>query len=117
MSRYMGGVDTGIAKAPRRSHRRPDGLSYVYFIRAMTLGHIKIGWALCPFSRLATLQIACPDELELLGVIVTDDAATTEGHYHQRFIAHRIRGEWFRGAPELLACIRADAKPWALIDG
>ncbi len=71
----------------------------VYFIRAGNEGAIKIGRATDPRKRLAALQTASPAPLLLLAVIENGD----ERAFHTQFAAHRLNGEWFHPAPELLA--------------
>lgn len=78
------------AQAPQR----------VYFIGAET-GPIKIGIASNPVSRLRTLQTGHHERLELLATC--DGGMTKERAYHDRFAAHRLSGEWFARAPEILA--------------
>jgi hypothetical protein len=77
-------------------------LGYLYGI---SNGHaIKIGWSWAHpgarGGRLAQLQTGCPDELRLLGAIL--GAKSEERALHARFYEHRIRGEWFRHAPEIV---------------
>ena len=72
----------------------------VYFIRAES-GPIKIGIALDPAERLAGLQISHFEKLSLL--TTAPGGIRLETKLHHRFAHLRIRGEWFRPAPELLA--------------
>jgi len=72
----------------------------IYFIGADD-GPIKIGISASPKSRLTALQTASPFRLRLLAIRVGD--VLTERDYHRRFAAHRLHGEWFERAPELLA--------------
>jgi hypothetical protein len=64
---------------------------------------VKVGFAKAGTlgKRLATLQIACWEELVLLGTAqgVSEDAV------HLQFRHLRVRGEWFRAEPELLTYI------------
>jgi hypothetical protein len=73
----------------------------VYFIRSGTDGPIKIGKASDVMRRLSGLQSAHAEELRLLATT----RAVTEDELHQRFAHLRMRGEWFRAEPELLAFI------------
>lgn len=66
---------------------------YVYAI-SNGRGHIKIGWAKKPERRLAELNVADADKLELLGY-----ASGTKEHeaaIHKLLEAWRERGEWYR---------------------
>ena len=78
----------------------------IYFVQAGD-GHIKIGFAKDVPSRLAELQTAHVVPLTLLAHVVGD--RLQEAALHRRFAAGRVRGEWFRSSPELLAFIAAPA--------
>lgn len=78
---------------------------WVYFIQCGPYDDdpIKIGVADDVPARLAQLQTASPWPLRLLGFIRGD--FDEEGALHDRFRHLHVRGEWFEGAPELLAFI------------
>jgi hypothetical protein len=98
------------------------GLAKTYFIRCKATGQIKIGWAVNPRQRLATLQTGSPGELELVAVL--DGGRETETQMHQKFKHLQERGEWFRcegdlakflgGLPPLPA---KDARPREVLGG
>lgn len=69
-------------------------MGFVYFIQQGDDGPIKVGWAIDPDARLAELQIACPDELVLLGFV--PGTLVDEAWLQGRLVSGRIRGEWFR---------------------
>lgn len=94
----------------RRETRRKEDVREVYFVRATTLGHIKIGVANNAWLRFMALDSSSPDPLELLGVIRSPEAVKLESSIHHRFADDRIRREWFRASPELLAYVAAHAK-------
>lgn len=80
-----------------------ERFGFVYLI-----GHaraVKIGWSekhpLTPGGRLADLQVASCDALELLGLIEAPFAR--ERQIQARFSAHRLRGEWFLRHQEILS--------------
>lgn len=82
-------------------------VSYVYLIRAATLGHLKIGKADDVARRLATLQTGCPDLLEVISTVrfvrpslaeSRRAAQVVERDLHSRFEPFHLRGEWFRHA-------------------
>lgn len=80
-------------KAPRRipGCARPG---HVYFIEALGLNRLKIGYSHNPKSRLSDLQVASPVKLALiLGITNGDDEL--ERAIHQRFAEFRTAGEWF----------------------
>jgi len=78
----------------------PPGPQSVYFI-ADEHGNVKIGYASSVGWRLANLQTANASELTLL-VEIPDGGPKLERELHKRFSEHRVRGEWFRLAPEIL---------------
>lgn len=92
--------------APRRVRANPFPTHEVYFVQAVTLGLVKIGYAVRSADRLRTLQVGSPDRLELIGRIACQDPEAVERALHIRFRALRSHGEWFRGEPELLDYIR-----------
>ena len=75
---------------------------WVYFIRAGDSA-IKIGSAASVTGRLGELQVGNHEELTLLLAVRIE--LLTERGLHERFAHLRIRGEWFRAAPELLEFI------------
>lgn len=90
--------------------RRKADVREVYFVRAKTLGHIKIGVANNAWLRFMALDSSSPDPLELLGVIRSPDACALEEEIHGRFHADRIRREWFAASPALMAYVAEHAK-------
>lgn len=80
----------------------------VYFIGAEG-GPIKIGKATDVKKRLSSHQTSNPEALRVYGVMRGDESAI-----HQKFEHLRLRGEWFRREPELLAFISGnrDASLW-----
>lgn len=64
----------------------------IYFIYHN--GHIKIGFSTDPWRRLASLQTAHYQQLDMLATMPGEQA--DEREIHQRFWKHRERGEWFR---------------------
>lgn len=76
----------------------------IYFIKASQSGAIKIGTSNDPRGRFAALQTGSPEPLELIGVM--PGQMDEEKRLHQTFARFRMHGEWFKGAPELLAEIK-----------
>jgi hypothetical protein len=76
----------------------------VYFIQAGKAGPIKIGRTVGKVgARMATLQTGSPEPLMLLAAV--PGGASVERGIHERFADLRLRGEWFRREPTLLAFI------------
>lgn len=85
--------------------RRPGR---VYFIEAIGLDLVKIGWTAGEVrTRLKALQCASPVELQVCGAM--HGTLYQERGFHRRYRALRVRGEWFRLSPELLTFIRENA--------
>lgn len=80
-------------------HRHQYGKpTTVYVIRAVESGHLKIGRSRRPNSRLADLQTANWERLE---VVFTMPAQTCDEHeIHRRLAGYKVRGEWYEpGTP------------------
>ena len=75
----------------------------VYFIQESGMGAIKIGTAKDVDARVCELATSTPHLLVVLAVM--DGDRGVEYALHQRFDDARIRGEWFRPVPVLLAYI------------
>lgn len=71
----------------------------VYFIQNTTTRSIKIGCTDNLSHRLKSLQTASEHELVLLCSV--SGGLALERLLHARLAAFRIRGEWFRSAPEV----------------
>jgi hypothetical protein len=68
---------------------------FVYALQARTVeGPIKIGYSLNVQRRMASLAIASPVELELLGFIA--GCQQLEQQLHRLLGDHNLKGEWFR---------------------
>jgi hypothetical protein len=81
-------------------NEKPPG--HVYFIRCGD--KVKIGYSARPMDRLKALQTAHPEELQILRIMPGDQRTETRLHY--MFRQHRVRGEWFLLAPEILQYIK-----------
>jgi len=84
----------------------------VYFIEAVGLDLVKIGYARDIDERLRKLAPGCPAPLRLLGVI--SGGPSTERYLHVTLEASRAHGEWFRRGPaltEVLATIDPPPAP------
>ena len=74
-------------------------MSYVYFILDSLSNAIKIGYADSIDSRLISLQVGNPRDLELLHYIEcknSEHSRLVEDSYHKQFEHLHIRGEWFK---------------------
>lgn len=73
----------------------------VYFIKSGS--QIKIGIAVDPVRRMASLQTAQAKRLRLLGTCA--GGREKERELHDQFKDARMRGEWFKATPGLMARI------------
>ena len=81
-----------------------SGDRFIYFIQSGgPTGPVKIGVTGDPQLRLKRLQTGSAEPLEMLGTVKGDE--DMEKGYHARLAAHRVRGEWFAPAPEVMACV------------
>lgn len=85
-----------------------ERLAQVYFIEAVGLDLIKIGYALDLQKRFTNMMTMSPAALTLLGVL--DGGPKLECALHEQLAAHRAHGEWFRKTPEVMAIV-ATARP------
>jgi hypothetical protein len=77
----------------------------VYFVQAKQGGPIKIGVSSDVPKRIRAIQTTSPAELLVLRVIPSG-GRELERKLHESFAAHRLHGEWFEPAQELLDYIR-----------
>lgn len=83
----------------------PQKSYFVYFISAAAADFpIKIGISQSRHIRFASLQNALPYDLEILALMPTEDPLL-ERRLHRQFAGLRLKGEWFRRTPELMAYI------------
>lgn len=75
----------------------------VYAIRAGESTRVKIGISQAPMQRLANLQTASPEPLELLYTMPVANARAVEQLLHAKLASYRLQGEWFH-LPEEVMC-------------
>ena len=73
----------------------------IYFVQRGQAGPIKIGYTSKDDvrDRIAHLQTASPEPLNLLGFI--EGEREKEQALHRLFSAHRLHGEWFDATPKI----------------
>ncbi len=76
----------------------------VYFIQALEIGDIKIGWANNVDARLRALQTA--NSLTLVIVGIERAPRQRKKELHQQFRAFHKRGEWYYPSPQLRSYVR-----------
>ncbi|RSS59816.1 GIY-YIG nuclease family protein [Streptomyces sp. WAC01280] len=72
-----------------------SGERHTYLIGAEGSPLVKIGVAVDPAKRLATLQVGSPARLAILWTVLGD----MERALHRSFSAYRVHGEWFDLTP------------------
>lgn len=87
------GREPSVVPAQRKPTAPEPVQSVVYFVEAVGLGMVKIGWTLRIKTRLRTLQCASPSTLRLVGV--APGGHKDERVLHKMLRRHRVRGEWF----------------------
>ncbi len=71
----------------------------VYFVEAVGLDVVKIGFARDIGERLRKIAVGCPAPLRLLGTMPGGPAK--ERDLHVALHASHVHGEWFRRGPDL----------------
>jgi Meiotically Up-regulated Gene 113 (MUG113) protein len=107
---WLGTVRGAIAKDLLPTTRPTCG---VYFIRCGPF--VKIGFATNVSKRFMAIQLGCPLEMELVGLVpcsTAADARALECRLHEQFSAQRHRLEWFRLDRDICRFI-AETKPIA----
>jgi hypothetical protein len=72
----------------------------IYCVTAREVGRVKIGFSNDPFGRFSKLQSDSPVALEIEHLFA--GGVEDEAELHVRFALHRVRGEWFSLAPEIV---------------
>lgn len=91
------------------SSSRTDKSSVTYLVQGENGGPIKIGLSNHTGlgQRVSALQTGYPHRLRVVKLL----DGNHEARLHHEFAAHRLHGEWFSPAPELLAFCGPDASP------
>ena len=76
----------------------------IYFLKENSrYGKVKIGYSNNIKKRLESLQVA--NSNELLVLLVANGGQRAEKGLHHKFKSLRVRGEWYKPAPELMKFI------------
>lgn len=102
-----------LARQARSADAKRGRDELVYFIEAVGLDLVKIGYARDIDERLRKLAPGCPAPLRLLGVM--PGGPSTEHHLHATLHSLRAHGEWFRRGPDLDAILATLEPPPARI--
>lgn len=88
---YQSQMQAAKAKSKGRKLRSGD----VYLIRAKGTNRHKIGCTTNLESRLKSLRVKNPYELELIHSISSNDIEALEKSLHEQFAQYRTHSEWF----------------------
>lgn len=88
-------------------------LRTIYFVQAGLFGPVKIGITNNLERMLEQARRFNPARLRILGII-PDQTAANEAVIQRRFEHHKIRGEWFWPADDLLAFVERETEPCEL---
>ena len=75
----------------------------IYFIEAVGMDLIKIGYTIDPVRRFMGMLTMSPAPLSLLGSI--SGGPQKELKIHAELEPHRLHGEWFRKVPEVMVVV------------
>ena len=89
-----------IGKVAIETFRLLGDQTCIYFIGGDD-GPIKIGLTNAPLNRLRDFQIGSPVILKIHALV--EGGFADEADYHRLFAPHRLHGEWFSPAPDILA--------------
>jgi hypothetical protein len=75
----------------------------IYFIEAVGMDLIKIGYTIDPAKRFLTMLTMSPAPLSLLGSL--SGGPQKELEIHDKLEPQRLHGEWFKKTPEVMAVV------------
>lgn len=84
---------------------------YIYFLHDRTTDTVKIGMSIDPERRMKVIQSQVPLDLIPIRYEPVDSGYLMEHALHVQFAHLRVRGEWFRATPELLAFAQEGVLP------
>lgn len=88
-------------------------MTAVYFIEAIDTGHFKIGCSVSPIDRFNDLCRQNPQDMRLVASIPVKcvsqrrEMQLVERRFHERYLPHHHRGEWFHACPLIRADVAA----------
>jgi hypothetical protein len=99
---------SGTRETRPRISRRLGGDAYehvsrIYFIEAVGMDLIKIGYTIDPVKRFMGMLTTSPAPLSLLGSIW--GGPRREAEIHAQLEPYRLHGEWFKKVPEVMAVV------------
>lgn len=85
----------------------------IYMFRLGPDGPVKIGVSDAPYHRICSILSCFPQQPVILAIMPGDLAEETR--LHEMFEQHRLRGEWFSPADEILDYARQHTEPFLSI--
>ena len=85
-------IDIQERKKSIQKHKRVKG--FVYIIKSSE-GYYKIGKSIDKETRIGTLEVKLPFEIDVEHTIESDDYTLAEKTLHNEYEKKRVRGEWF----------------------
>lgn len=80
-----------------------EGACRIYFIEAVGMDRVKIGYTVNPARRFVGMLTSSPAPLSLLGCM--PGGPQKEAQLHAQLAEHRLHGEWFRMVPAVMAVV------------
>jgi len=96
-------VDQPQPRVRKAANTRGSG--YIYLIEGEK-GRFKIGLTADPKTRISTLGVKLPFDIEVIHLIHTDDMRRAERELHHQYNHRRLNGEWFDLTPDEIAAIQ-----------
>ena len=78
---------------------------YVYLLWENGTNGFKIGHSRIPDRRSKGLNTGNPRDLNIIGIISTDNIIAKEKEFHRKFAEYRSRGEWFHFPPDVIGIV------------
>ncbi len=70
-------------------------VGYIYFIKEVESGRVKIGFSNSPEKRLKSLQTANPNRLMIVNIVRVSDTRKCETDIKSQLKVYQIKGEWY----------------------
>ena len=69
---------------------------YIYMIKCIGQDIVKIGRSINPHSRLQSIKVACPFDVELIFTAQCSNYREVEQYLHKKLSDKHMKGEWFK---------------------
>lgn len=75
---------------------------FIYFVRGLVTGHVKIGMSLNPRSRFQKIATDCSEPVEMMRTFWSEKPSAVESDLRRRFSSAQSHGEWYRPSAALM---------------